>query len=110
MMLMVLTMGIIVYIVDPEDTVWLPKCLVHALTGLDCPTCGSTRALHHILHGEVARGLAFNPVAPVLWLLAACVVALGLCARGKRASTLMRWMAGAYIAVYLVWGLVRNFL
>ena len=30
----------------------LPGCLFHALTGLYCPGCGTTRALHALLHGE----------------------------------------------------------
>lgn len=110
MMLLVVAGSIVVYVADPEDAVWLPKCPLHALTGLDCPTCGSTRALHHILHGEVARGLAFNPAAPVLWLLAAGVVMAGFRESDRRPSALMRWLAGAYIAVYLAWGLTRNLL
>ncbi len=109
-MLLVAAGSIVVYAADPETAAWLPKCPFHALTGLDCPTCGSTRALHHILHGEVARGLSYNPLAPVLWLLAAGVVAAAFMGPGRKVSTLMRWLAGAYITVYLAWGLVRNFI
>lgn len=98
----------VVYLVDPSVTTWLPKCPLHALTGLDCPSCGSTRALHHILHGEFVKGLSFNPVAPVLWLLGGIVIVLIICFPRHRASSLMRVLVGLYIGVYLLWWIVRN--
>lgn len=39
-----------------------PPCPLHALTGWLCPGCGSTRALHALLHGDLARALAMNPL------------------------------------------------
>lgn len=42
-----------------------PPCPFHALTGLYCPGCGSTRALHALLHGEVVQALAMNPLLVV---------------------------------------------
>lgn len=100
----------VVYMVDPAAVGWMPKCPFHVLTGLDCPSCGSTRAFHHILHGEVADGLAYNPMLPVLWILGGAVVVVGLCGEEHRSRSLLRWLAGAYIAVYLLWGIVRNFI
>lgn len=43
----------------------LPPCPLHALTGLYCPGCGSTRALHALLHGDLAHALAMNPLLVV---------------------------------------------
>lgn len=97
-----------VYMVDPSEAVWMPKCPWHALTGLDCPSCGSTRALHHMMHGELARGLEFNPMAPVLWILAAMLIVVYASRPDRRASTSVRLLAGIYIVVYIVWGVVRN--
>lgn len=37
---------------DPAETVWMPKCPVHVLTGFDCPGCGSQRAFHALLNGD----------------------------------------------------------
>ena len=34
-----------------------------AITGLPCIFCGTTRALHHLLHGEFGRALYFNWLA-----------------------------------------------
>ena len=58
---------------------WLDQgphiCLWHSLFGR-CPTCGTTRALAALLHGEPRRALAYNRnvviVAPVLAAIAAC--------------------------------------
>ena len=38
-----------------------PKCMFKLITGYDCPGCGSQRALHAILNGDVGRAWAFNP-------------------------------------------------
>lgn len=38
-----------------------PKCMFKALTGWDCPGCGSQRALHAVLHGDFKAAWSFNP-------------------------------------------------
>lgn len=38
-----------------------PRCLLQAITGYDCPGCGTQRALHAILHARVGEAWAFNP-------------------------------------------------
>ena len=40
----------------------LPRCVFHVVTSLHCPGCGSTRALHALLHGDVAAAVRFNPL------------------------------------------------
>jgi hypothetical protein len=40
----------------------LPACPWHALTGLDCPGCGSTRAGMALLRGDVGTALSHNVV------------------------------------------------
>src|SRR5262245_11157188 len=53
-------LALLIYWTDPEGVDWLPKCPLHQLTGLHCPGCGSTRAAHALLHGDVPRALAMN--------------------------------------------------
>ena len=36
-------------------------CLLKAWTGLDCPTCGLTRAVCSVLQGDWAASLGFHP-------------------------------------------------
>lgn len=38
-----------------------PVCVFRYLTGFDCPGCGSQRAFHALLHGDVARAWGYNP-------------------------------------------------
>lgn len=43
----------------------LPPCPFHWLTGIYCPGCGATRALHALVHGDMAAALAMNPLLVV---------------------------------------------
>ncbi|MGB0135246.1 DUF2752 domain-containing protein [Dokdonella sp.] len=43
----------------------LPSCPFHALTGLFCPGCGTTRALHAVLHGSFLLAFSMNPLAVI---------------------------------------------
>jgi len=37
-----------------------PACAFHALTGLYCPGCGMTRALHALVHFDLLRAMRMN--------------------------------------------------
>lgn len=37
-----------------------PKCPFKTLTGLECPGCGSQRAIYHALHGNFAESFRLN--------------------------------------------------
>jgi len=43
-----------------------PGCMFRALTGYYCIGCGLTRALHALVHGDVLRAFAMNPLAMLL--------------------------------------------
>jgi hypothetical protein len=44
----------------------IPPCPTHWLTGLYCPGCGSLRATHHLLQGDLLTALRFNGLAILL--------------------------------------------
>lgn len=52
-------------LVDPATTVWAPKCPFKLLTGLDCPGCGSQRAIHALLTGDLAAAWHAHPILVV---------------------------------------------
>ena len=60
--------------VDPESSSLFPKCPFHLLTGLECPGCGSQRAIHSLLNGKIGQALHYNLLVviaiPYLGLLA----------------------------------------
>lgn len=49
------------YTHDPSEGAGA-KCTFKLLSGYDCPGCGSQRALHAMLHGEIAQAWHFNPM------------------------------------------------
>ena len=63
----------VVYACPPGQHSFYPPCLIKTLTGLNCPGCGSTRALHALLHLRFSEALALNPLftcsAPALLAL-----------------------------------------
>ncbi|MBP6184742.1 MAG: DUF2752 domain-containing protein [Saprospiraceae bacterium] len=44
-------------------------CLIKATTGVPCPSCGGTRSLMQILHGEWYQALLINPIGYIYFLL-----------------------------------------
>ena len=57
--------GIIFYLFSPEESKFFPQCPFHYLTGLDCPGCGSQRAVHHLLHLDIKNAFLCNPLLVV---------------------------------------------
>jgi hypothetical protein len=47
---------------QPGKTGFFPPCPFRMLTGFLCPGCGSTRAMHQILHGHVVAAFMLNPL------------------------------------------------
>jgi len=58
--------ALVVLIVPPGGSSLYPPCMFHVLTGLYCAGCGSTRAIHHFLHGRILQALSYNPLVVLL--------------------------------------------
>lgn len=63
----------VLYLVDPARCRLFPPCPVHRVTGFYCPGCGSTRAVHRLLHADLPGALSKNALMvlsiPLLGLL-----------------------------------------
>lgn len=59
----------ILYGLEPAGSVLLPPCPFKVLTGLACPGCGSVRAVHQLLHGNLTAALNLNALAVALFPL-----------------------------------------
>ncbi len=90
----------------------LPPCIFHEVTGLHCPGCGMTRAVHDLLHGRVGDALVHNPlVVPLLPLIVFYVAwsALHWAALVGKAPPSMRLRWGwIFVGVIAVYWLLRN--
>ena len=51
---------ILLFCYDPSTAGFYPRCPSKALTGYDCPGCGSLRGMHALLHGDFAGAWRFN--------------------------------------------------
>ena len=55
----------IYYFYDPSLNGFFPRCPFLSITGWRCPGCGSQRAIHAILHGDLATAWHFNAMMVV---------------------------------------------
>ena len=57
-----LVLAVLVF-VDPRTARFAPVCPLHYTTGLHCPGCGTGRALHALVHGDLVRAIRLNVLA-----------------------------------------------
>jgi hypothetical protein len=105
----------VLYNVNPNTT-HVPLCPLRALTGLNCPLCGATRATYALLHGDVATALHDNalyligiPFLLVLWWRWYCDSRSG----EPGANRLPRYRLPGYlsrsvIGLAILFGIIRN--
>lgn len=97
----------VLYSFAPTAYGFYPRCPFKLLTGFDCPGCGSTRALHHLLHGRIDEAFQYNPMLFVL--IAVALFALPSLLRGRQPRFLMQpWFAWTSFAVLTGYWIVRN--
>ena len=60
MLLLLLGAAFIYYYFDPSTNSYFPACPFYKLTGLFCPGCGSQRAVHYLLKGNIIGALRSN--------------------------------------------------
>lgn len=60
----------------PGQYSFYPQCPIYRYLHLECPGCGSTRALAALLHGHVAEALRFNALTTLLMPFASIYAAV----------------------------------
>lgn len=99
--------------VDPLSTGWMPKCMFRYITGLDCPGCGSQRALHSLLNGNISAAWEYNALVVLAIPL---IIPLGWVAVTKdKHPQLYRRLNSVPVAIAIsviitAWFIYRNFL
>lgn len=110
--LALLVVGSLYLCFDPTHSVWAPKCPFHLLTGWECPSCGSQRALHALLQGNVVQALRYN-LFLILSVPYFLMVAYTTFSPDRFAQRLRPWVqhsrvVGLFLLLTLLWWLLRN--
>lgn len=87
-------------------------CPFHLFTGYECPFCGAQRMLLALLHGNIQEAYSYNPVLFCLLPFIILYIICGMTQR-TRQSKIYRWCNSnkvifSIIALFCVWGIVRN--
>jgi hypothetical protein len=89
------------FVLDPAGSILYPPCIFHAMTGLHCPGCGTLRAMHQLLHLNIAAAFSLNPLAllslPFLGYAFASYAVYGM--RGRR-------LPSVFVPPVLIWTLL----
>jgi hypothetical protein len=106
-----IVIAVVLFVCDPTRVPIYPVCTFHRLTGLDCPGCGTLRAAHQLLHGNLWGALHLNALF-VLSLPLLAWVGLRFARRsmtGGPATPAVRskWIWW-YVAAWIVFGVLRD--
>lgn len=107
----VILLAIIYFCFDPASTPWMPRCILHTLTGLDCPGCGAQRMAFALLHGRLSEAFAANPflLCSLPLLLLYIIVSLWPQRLPRLYHFLMHpYTISTYLILLLLWGVIRN--
>ena len=80
-----------------------PPCPFYYITGLYCPGCGSSRALHQLLHGNLLMALDLNPlmVLSIPFVLYLLISTADIRIRGKRIFQRILFKKGFYAMLFV---------
>ena len=97
----------VLYTFPPQSHSFYPPCVFRATTGLLCPGCGSTRALHALLHGRFVEALTLNPF--VIAVMIGGLVSIPSLMRGQSPRFLTKpWFGWTSFVVVVSWWIARN--
>jgi hypothetical protein len=112
-MMVFLAAGLVLLrIYNPATSTLFPPCPVHYLTGWYCPGCGSLRAIHQLLQGDLRAAWTMNPLSMLLFpFLAYGLAREGIAYLRGRPSPQFA-VPGAWIralcALIVLFGIIRN--
>ena len=87
--------------VDPTASPFFPRCSFRALTGFECPGCGTSRALHCLVHGKMIAAFSYNPI---LFLAIPTIIVLLFSKKARRSVALPI----VVLVVILLYWVIRN--
>jgi hypothetical protein len=85
-----------------------PLCALRRTLDVACPTCGFTRSIEHLVHGQLAQSFAAHPMGPGVLVEAACFAGFFISARwrGDRFEVRPgRWLILNAALFLAIWGI-----
>lgn len=107
----ILAVAVAVYALFDPSTAPFPRCPFLSLTGLQCPGCGSQRAIHALLHADIAGAWRSNALLVLsLPLVALLLVAQAMSRRWPRLHNALnsRTVIWTVFVVIIIWWIARN--
>jgi Protein of unknown function (DUF2752) len=103
---------VLLRVFNPAISSVFPPCPLRYLTGWYCPGCGSLRAIHQLLHGNLRGAWAMNPLTvillPFLTYGLASFVLFEICGKGLPQPFLRAAWIRALCAAIILFGIARN--
>jgi hypothetical protein len=104
--------AILLWAFDPASAGVFPPCPLRYLTGLYCPGCGSLRAMHQLLHGNVKAAWAMNPLMLILLPFLSYGLASEALSLWRGAGLPQKFLPATWIwtlcGVIVLFGIMRN--
>lgn len=86
---------------NPEYSKFFPKCFLYKFTGIQCPGCGTGRAIYNLLNGNIKTAFLYNP----LLFLAIPTLIILFCSKKMRLNHIFsKWVA----IVVILYMILRN--
>ncbi len=108
----VLVTALVVYSLFDPATTPFPRCPFLMLTGWQCPGCGSQRAIHSLLHLDIAAAWRYNALLvlsiPYLLLLVVAEWGGARCESRLYRALNREWLIWSYFALVIAWWVARN--
>nr|MBS0036910.1 DUF2752 domain-containing protein [Saprospiraceae bacterium] len=97
---------------NPEDNALL-ACPVYQTTGLECPGCGSQRAIHQLGRGEFIQAFSYNALLVVLLPYLFIGAIMNFSPLSQKYENIFRIFYGSkasYLLLFLIiaWTVIRN--
>lgn len=101
------------FLFNPESNSFFPKCPFYLITHLQCPACGSQRALYSLFHGEIAKAFSYNQFLvvslPYLAIIIFSTFHHNNFAVRLRQVFQNKYAVNMYVVLFFAWWIIRNF-
>jgi len=95
---------------NPEEVIFI-ICPINFLTGINCPGCGMTRAMHQLLNGNIEKAIWYN----IMIIPTICVGIYGvyryfcfLINGDKMFNKKLKVVVGIFAVLLIIFAVIRN--